>query len=161
MTSKPQDLEVMLSNMANTPKLLSRLIEQISSAKILEKPAPDKWSIHVHAAHLVDLDPMFVQRFTRFTAEEHPVFAAFVPSDESGEPGLQKRNLSEELKNYPHLRSELIEKIRSLPDHVWARSGEHGSFDPYTPEILVRHIMLHDYLHMYRIETAWLVKKKS
>ena len=52
----------------------------------------------------------------------------------------------------------LLDLIREAPPDLWDKNATHPEYGIYTPEIMIRHIMIHDYLHMYRIEELWLTK---
>lgn len=39
-----------------------------------------------------------------------------------------------------------------------SRSARHPEYTLYTPYVMLRHMMMHDYLHMYRIEELWLTR---
>ena len=38
----------------------------------------------------------------------------------------------------------------------WTRKAKHKEYIEYTPYIMLRHILMHDHFHMYRIEELWL-----
>jgi hypothetical protein len=65
-------------------------------------------------------------------------------------------NLIEALKEFKTLRSESIEIVKSLDDSIWEKEAEHPEYKIYTPYIMLRHLLMHDYFHMYKIEELWL-----
>jgi len=65
------------------------------------------------------------------------------------------------MAEFPNLRKEFIDLVRSAPAEAWEKSGEHGAFSEYTLYINLRHTLLHDHVHMYRMEELWLTRDKK
>ncbi|HKP96702.1 MAG TPA: hypothetical protein VJ385_13175 [Fibrobacteria bacterium] len=99
-----------------------------------------------------------MDRFRRFLKEENPAFTPYIPSGDGGEARLLEMDLPERLGAFPAYRAELLGMIRSAPSGVWGKRATHPEYSIYTPEIMVRHIMMHDCLHMYRIEELWITE---
>jgi uncharacterized damage-inducible protein DinB len=158
MDSKPRELDAILANLANGPTLLRNLLRQIPAELYMEKRIPAKWCIHAHACHLVDVQPLFIDRLERFLREDAPSFIPHIPDGDSGEAPLLKMDLEAQLERFPAIRSEIISIVKRAPDAFWAKRAVHPEYSAYTPAIMIRHLMMHDYLHMYRIEELWIVK---
>lgn len=62
----------------------------------------------------------------------------------------------ESLQKFSLWRGRQVELIESLPAEVWRRIGSHPEYTQYSLSILIRHILMHDHWHMYRMEELWL-----
>ncbi len=160
MSAKPAELDQMLENLRNGPALLKGLMDRVPVEILKLHRIPGKWCIHGHACHIVDVQPMLMQRLQRFLAEASPAFVPYIPDGEDGETPLLKMDLREQLERFPGLRNDLVNVIGSMPERIWERRASHPEYLDYTPEIMIRHIMMHDSLHMYRIEELWLTKEE-
>ena len=65
-------------------------------------------------------------------------------------------NLEETLERFPAYREEMLSVVRDWPEEIWRRQAKHPEYEQYTPYILLRHVLMHDHFHMYRIEELWL-----
>jgi hypothetical protein len=44
-------------------------------------------------------------------------------------------------------------------DHItWKKTATHPEYEAYSLYILTRHVLMHDYWHMYRMEELWLTR---
>ncbi|MDA1119365.1 MAG: hypothetical protein O2887_02525 [Bacteroidetes bacterium] len=48
--------------------------------------------------------------------------------------------------------------MKSFENDLWSKTAVHPEFNKYSHYILLRHAMMHDHFHMYRIEELWLTK---
>jgi hypothetical protein len=160
MISKPVELNHLIQNLRNGPVLLANLMARIPTALLKKHRSKGKWCIHSHACHIVDVQPMLIARLDRFVEEAEPNFIPYLPDHQDVEKALLKLDLEKQLKAFPELRALLIKKIKALPPGTWEKKASHPEYVEYTPGIMIRHIMLHDYLHMYRIEELWLSKPR-
>src|SRR5687767_11421181 len=69
-----------------TPLMLRDLLAEMKPTRLKQRPSPDKWSAHEHAAHLFAVDHLFVTRLDSMLAEQEPVLVPYVPpaDDEKG-----------------------------------------------------------------------------
>jgi hypothetical protein len=51
-----------------------------------------------------------------------------------------------------------IDFAETCNDETWIMTIEHPEYDFYSFEFQVRHLALHDGLHMHRMEELWLLK---
>lgn len=158
MDDNRDDIERIIRNLENGPGLLAALMERVPAAVLKAHRIAGKWCAHSHACHIVDVQPMLIERLQRFLDEANPVFVPYLPSHEDAESRLLRLDLRERLQAFPAYRKTLIGMIRAAPARLWTKAGSHPEYSLYTPEIMVRHIMLHDSLHMYRIEELWLTR---
>jgi hypothetical protein len=153
------NLPDILACLEKAPALLGALLADIPAGLLQQRRIPGKWSIHEHACHLatVERDGMFA-RWDRFQSEDRPAFTPL--SGESYPPDYYlNMDLEKTLQAFPASRSELIRRARAVADPAfWRRQADHPEYQLYTPFVMLRHIMMHDHLHMYRIEELMITR---
>ena len=156
------DIADILVCLEQAPALLKELLADIPPAILKQRRIPGKWSIHEHACHLatVERDGMFA-RWDKFQSEERPVFLPLSGESYPADYYL-KMELDSTVESFLGFRMELIRRARAVTDAAfWNRKADHPEYELYTPFIMLRHIMMHDHLHMYRIEELWLTRDAS
>jgi hypothetical protein len=157
-------VEELLACLEKTPAILKDLVESVPktpSWRLKERLVEGKWSIHEHACHIVSAQPMLTERAMRFIEEEHPSFKSFIPGKTTPPDELLNMDLDRKLAEFPGLRNKFIELVRSAPAEAWEKSAGHEEYSEYTFYIMLRHILTHDHLHMYRMEELWLTRDKK
>jgi hypothetical protein len=153
-----KETEPVLKVLKKAPSILRKLINDIPPELHKQERIKGKWSIHAHAVHIVIAQDMIIQRMERFLNEEHPVFIPYFPDKEKPESDLMDINLDDMLKQFPVNRGKLLSLCENESEEFWSKQSSHPEYHLYTPFIMLRHIMMHDQLHMYRIEELWLTK---
>lgn len=150
------DIDDILECLEKTPRILERLLAQVPTERLKERRIANSWCIHEHACHIATGDRIaFIDRMNQFIHEERPVFVPV--SGESFPPDyLMKMDLAHALDVFAKDRAEAIQLAKSLDPALWAKEGVHPEYITYTPYIMLRHRLMHDHLHMYRIEALWL-----
>ena len=152
------DKNVVLAGLANTPKILAAFVADIPAELRQRRRGQGFWTIAEHLSHLAEVQPMLLERLQRFVAEERPAFVPFLPEKDG--PPAQKVCLGAEeaLAQLAAVRREQLELLFAVEEAIWTREGSHPEYDRYSLVILARHMLLHDYWHMYRMEELWLTK---
>lgn len=152
------DKNVVLAGLANTPKILAAFVAEIPEDLRQRRRGPGFWTIAEHLSHLAEVQPMLLERLQRFVAEERPAFVPFLP--ESDGPPATKVCLAadEALGQFAAIRRSQLELLFSVEEAIWEREGSHPEYDRYSLTILSRHMLFHDYWHIYRMEELWLIK---
>jgi hypothetical protein len=101
---------------------------------------------------------MIIERMEHFIKERSPEFHPYFPDKTTPEENLLEMNLKEMLLRFEEERKKLLKICCNQSEGFWAKEALHPEYKIYTPFIMLRHIMLHDQLHMYRIEELWLTK---
>ena len=157
-------IEEMLASLEKTPAILKELVDAVPkkpSWRMKERQVEGKWSIHEHACHIVTVQPMLTERVVKFIEEENPKFEPYIPGKTTPPDELLNMDLDQKMAEFPALRKEFIDLVRSAPAEAWEKNGEHGAFSEYTLYISLRHTLLHDHVHMYRMEELWLTRDKK
>ena len=143
--------------MESTPGILLELLSEIPANlyKIIRKPG--KWCIHEHACHLYESQLMMMERFKIFKDVRNPSFTPYLPGSlQTPDSNLLVMDLHKSLEDFNTDRKELVKYLTTFTAEDWGNEGIHPEYSIYTPAIFLRHIMMHDHLHMYRIEELWL-----
>ena len=151
------DIEEILVCLEKSPLLLKNLVASIPRELLKKNRIPGKWNIHEHACHLVGVQPMFIERFRMFKQHQEPVFEVYIPG-KTVQEDLMSMDLDDSLGRFEGYRDELIRQVKSMDKDLWQRHGRHDEYIEYTPYIMLRHILSHDHVHMYRIEELWLTR---
>ncbi|MCX5757140.1 MAG: DinB family protein [Candidatus Hydrogenedentes bacterium] len=155
-----KDIEPILGCLEKTPRILTELLSQIPAQSLKVRRAANSWSIHEHACHIATGDRIgFIHRLRQFVNEEFPIFVPL--SGETFRPDhLMNMSLESALDAFFKDRAEVIRLIKSLDPTLWDKKGAHPEYIAFTPYIMLRHRLMHDHLHMYRIEALWLTTEQ-
>lgn len=141
------------------PSMLAAFVESIPEAKLDLRRGPGFWTIAEHVSHLAQVQPMLLERLERFVSEEHPIFVPFIPGAGEEEPQFPVRMpMGEALAQFEACRARQVALIEKADEAVWQRAATHPEYEDYGFLILVRHMLMHDYWHMYRMEELWLTR---
>ena len=152
------DINEIKQGLERSPKILKNLIHSIPAELLKKRRIRGKWSIHEHACHIVAAQPMLVDRFKLFLEEREPVIEPYIPGRTVPDEDLSELNLTSTLSKFPGLRAELVDIAKNFDEEHWTRKAKHNEYIEYTPYIMLRHILMHDNFHMYRIEELWLTR---
>ena len=154
-----KELKKVIAGLEQTPSLLKEMLSEIPSALMKKRRIPGKWCIHEHAVHFAKVQKMLNERLKRFMTEESVEIVPYVPGASTPADELIKADLKASLKEFSQDRKTFIRMLARLKPKDWRKQARHPQFTRYTPYIMIRHLLLHDYTHMYRIEELWLTKE--
>ncbi len=154
------DVAEIIDGLAKSPKLLQAMMAQVPDPVLKDRRIKGKWSIHEHACHLMDVQPMLIKRLKTFKREPNPVFQPYLPGTTDSADHLLTLDLTESLAKFLAYREEMVVLVKGFSWDELQRQGKHNEYKCYTPHLLIRHILMHDHLHMYRIEELWLTEEK-
>ncbi len=102
---------------------------------------------------------MLYARLVRFRDEDHPDFEPYLPDPQAPPtPRPETADAAAALAAFTERREKMLSRIATYPLAIWQKSGSHREYTHYTAFGLLRHILLHDHWHMYRIEELWLTR---
>jgi uncharacterized damage-inducible protein DinB len=154
------DVPVLLEALKGSPNLLSAFVGTIPIDRLDRRRGDGFWTIAEHVSHLAQVQPMLLERLQRFRDEEHPVFVPYIPGEGEEEPETPEvMPMADALEQFDRYRSQQIDLLAGIDTAVWDKSGEHPEYESYSMRILVRHILMHDHWHMYRMEELWLTRE--
>jgi hypothetical protein len=143
--------------LSNNKSILRQLVSSMSSDEIRRR-IKDYWTIYEHVDHLIVTQKMLLGRIQQFIVEAKPVMRPYIPEDA---PKVEdsKKNAMELVNEFCKLRDMQIALIRKAKRNVWHKEGVHEEYRKYSFEILLRHIILHDSFHMWRMEELWIERE--
>ncbi len=153
------EIKKILNGLERSPALLRDLMAAVPAARLKEHRIAGKWCIHEHAVHLAQVQEMINKRLHRFMTEKTPEFAPYVPGKSTPPDELMKLGLKESLRKFAAERKKFTGMLRQLKKKEWRKKAKHPEYDNYTPYLMARHLLLHDNVHMYRIEELWLTRE--
>ncbi len=117
-----------------------------------------KWSIHEHACHMAEVEHLMYDRFLTFHNVEYPVFQPFLQEKARPDIHLLELNFDKSVRQFKEERRKTVQLIRGFSDIDWKKEATHPEYKQYNAKILLRHLIMHDHFHMYRMEELWLTR---
>jgi uncharacterized damage-inducible protein DinB len=140
------------------PSIIIPMVREVPVESLKRRPQPGRWSVHEHACHFAQVQPMFFERLDLMLSENDPYIKPYFPDADHEDDALLNSDLDESLDLFARQRQELVGRLRELFPDQWQRSARHGEYTRYSVFILFRHAVMHDMLHAYRIEELLLKK---
>jgi uncharacterized damage-inducible protein DinB len=153
------DIRDLLNALSQTPKLLSAFVETIPEDKLDLRRGEGFWTVAEHISHLAQVQPMLLKRIERFMTEDHPEFVPYIPGKANEEPDTPPRmDTAAALDQFVRYRDKQLLRLESADSSAWQKTATHPEYEAYSLLILTRHVLMHDYWHMYRMEELWLTR---
>jgi DinB superfamily len=147
-----REIETILNALNETPRLLKELIDEINPELYKEKIIKGKWSIHEHATHIAVGDIYgFQKRLEDFRQKENPSFEP-LSGDNFDKDFFIQLDLIKSISDFFEIRQKTIELAKSFDSKDWDKLAIHPEYKTYTPYIMLRHLLMHDHNHLYKIE---------
>ena len=148
--------DAIIEAMERAPLIVVPLVREVPREVLKRRPAPRRWSAHEHACHLAHVHGLFFHRLDLMLREPAPVITPYQPGDQDDDDMLLRMDLDESLERFVADRARLVERVRELSPADWGRTASHPEYRAYSVLIMFRHLVLHDFLHAYRIEELLL-----
>jgi uncharacterized damage-inducible protein DinB len=145
-----EEHEVLIRNLSDAPTVIEGLLASMQDVDLNLVRRPGAWSVAEHLNHLADAQPMLLGRLKQFVYEERPRIKPYFPAEAPNRS--VSRTVADAIRSHREVREEQVRVLEALEPAVWVRSAEHPEYTSYTFAIFVRHILMHDYWHMYRME---------
>ncbi len=152
------DIEAILRGLNDTHTILSAFVASIPEKDLYVKRGENFWSIAEHLAHLADVQPMGLERITRILDEDTPEFTPFFPAEDEKQGEKTLPTVAQSLADFKKGRADIMERLTEAIPEDWKRLAVHPEYRQYSLHIFARHIFMHDYWHMYRMEELWLTR---
>lgn len=154
-----QDLSNIIDGLKQAPSVLLDFIRTIPEEKLKLRRGDGFWTIAEHASHLAEVQPMLLTRLERFRDEPNPEFIPFLPGDGEDQPETPLlMEMEVALKEFAVFRQKQVQLLEAADPAILEKTGVHPEYEQYSLPILARHILMHDYWHMYRMEELWLTR---
>jgi uncharacterized damage-inducible protein DinB len=153
-----KDKSDLLDGLRRSGNILAEFVKTIPADKMNLRRGEGFWTIAEHVCHLAQVQPMLLERLQRFIAEDRPEFVPYIPGQGEAEELPQLMEISAALESFGEYRNKQIALIETAEESDWQKRAVHPEYELYTMQILVRHILMHDHWHMYRMEELWLTR---
>ncbi len=154
-----QDIQDLLEALRRTPKILSEFVRTIPQDKLDLRRGEGFWTIAEHVSHLAQVQLMLLKRIERFMNEDHPEFVPYIPGQAKEEPDNPPcMSTASSLYQFASYRDKQLLLLESADNITWKKTATHPEYEAYSFYVLTRHILMHDYWHMYRMEELWLTR---
>ena len=153
-----KDKQPLLDGLAQAVPILTEFVATIPAEKMTLRRGAGFWTINEHVSHLADVQPMLLVRLQRFVDEASPQFVPFVPDDDAADSGPPNMTPGDALAQFADCRQQQLDLLKQADDRTWKKTATHPEYAQYSFYILVRHILMHDHWHMYRMEELWLTR---
>jgi len=141
-----------LTVQAATAKKLDRLIKGVPTAKLLKRPAPDKWSVGEILAHLADAEIVGGFRMRLILGAPGTPIAAFDQDAWVTSGHYAKRDPHKSVEQFRVIREANLALLKSLAPEQWKHYGMHSERGQESIEDLVLRFAGHDINHLRQIE---------
>jgi uncharacterized damage-inducible protein DinB len=154
-----QDIPALLGCLKRSGPILSQFVQSIPAETMHRRRGDGFWTPAEHLAHLAEVQPMMLGRLQRFMDEDHPEFVPFIPGEGEAEDRPPQMEAAEALTAFADVRNRQVALLEAADADTWQKTGSHPEYEQYSLYILVRHILMHDHWHMYRMEELWLTRE--
>jgi uncharacterized damage-inducible protein DinB len=153
-----KDIDYIVDGLKQGPKILAGLVKSIPEDRLDIRRREGFWTIAEQISHLAEVQPMMLGRFQRFLEENQPEFIPYIPSGDDGPKTPPRLDIHVALSQFEDYRERQLKLLEELDTDAWQKTGIHPEYELYSLSILARHVLMHDYWHMYRIEELWLTR---
>ncbi|RJQ59764.1 MAG: DinB family protein [Desulfobacteraceae bacterium] len=152
------DIYDLLDGLRRAPRVLSAFAGSIPGDRLDLRRGEGFWTIAEHVAHLAQVQPMLLDRIHRFMNEDHPEFVPYFPLS-GEEPRTPLRiEITDAVQQFKEYRNKQVALLENAENDTWKKKAAHPEYEQYSMYILARHMLMHDYWHMYRMEELWLTR---
>lgn len=155
-----QDIPDLLAGLKGSIAILAEFLKNIHAEKLNFRRGDDFWTIAEHASHLAQVQPMLLVRLQRFMDEDCPEFVPYIPGNGDADEKPPQMEMRAALAAFTDQRSKQLDLLRKADEAAWRKTAVHPEYEQYSLHILARHILMHDYWHMYRMEEICLTREE-
>ena len=137
---------------SSTSKKLARLIKGVSTAKLRERPAPEKWSVAEILAHLADVEIVIGWRMRSILGDPGTSVQAYDQNAWVVSGHYEKRDPLKSIELQRVVREANLALLKSLSPDQWKQFGQHAERGQESIEHIVRMVAGHDINHIRQIE---------
>lgn len=134
------------------PAQLRQAVKGMTTEQLRAKPVAGKMSTLEVVCHLVDFDPVYVERMKRTIAMDKPAILGADENDFARKLCYHDRDLEEELRLLELTRSCMSKILMKLPLEAWSRIGIHNERGEMTLQKMVETMINHIPHHVKFIE---------
>jgi uncharacterized damage-inducible protein DinB len=132
--------------------LLQKAVSGLSEEQLKARPVAGKMSTLEVVCHLVDFEPVYVERMKRAITMEKPTVLGADENEFTKKLCYHDRDVNEELALMEFTRKSMARILSKLPLEAWSREAIHNERGPMTLEKMVTTITNHVPHHVKFIE---------
>lgn len=151
------DIPQILTSLEQVPAILEAMVKSVPRARLKERRREGAWTVAEHAIHLAEAQSRLTGRIRLILSEDNPEIVPYLPDPKA--PPKPTLTVKEALPVFAAERTKQVAMLRPLPAAAWQRPARHPEYEAYDLHILVRHMLLHDHWHLYRMEELWLTRE--
>ena len=155
MQLPPGARKYLLDGLTATPVVIDRLLEG-ADVDFDHRPEADRFTLREMMAHLADWEPIWLERMNRLCAEDRPNLESRDPDRAAVDNNYAAADFEEQRTLFREGRSRLLQRLHSLTDAEWERSGTIADWGPMTVSQFSALILGHDGYHTRQV-AEWLV----
>ncbi len=133
-------------------ELLRNAVQGMSEEQLKARPVAGKMSTLEVVCHIVDFEPVYVERMKRAITMEKPTILGADENAFAEKLCYHDRDVKEELALMDLTRKQMARILSKLPLEAWNREGIHNERGPMTLEKMVNTITNHVPHHVKFIE---------
>jgi len=137
-----------------TPGILARLIEGVSSERLKKEPAPGKWSVCAILAHLAEDEIASAWRYRQMLEHDGCPLPGYGQELWAKLGSYPDRDPQESLQLFRLLRKTNLNMFDNLSPKDWKRHGVHAERGEMTVRDLAVQIAGHDINHIAQLKVA-------
>lgn len=140
------------------PDVVEPWFRAIPSDRLDLRRTAEAWTLREHLYHVAAVQPMLLERMKLLRDESHPKIVPYFPQNE---PALADRfsSVDEAFSCYRRLRAEQVALLEAVSPGVWSKPADHPEYEIYNLNLVVHHLVFHEYWHFYRTEELWLTRE--
>jgi DinB family protein len=134
-----------------TPVVIARLIAGVTTARLTDRPSPDKWSVAEILMHLAEDELVSSWRYRQMIEHDYPELLGFDQDLWAQLSDYRSWEPADALQMFRLLREANLKMFARLSPEQWDRAGVHKERGKLTVRGLCRHMAAHDVNHLQQI----------
>ena len=143
-----------IETLKRIPGIINKFIKDVPLEKLDIKWNEDAWTIREHYLHIVQVQDMLLGRIRLIKENDEPVIEPYFPENDS----IDILDMDDAADRYKEYRQKQLDEILSCSDEQLLKKAVHKEYSEYSIPIIVKHMIFHEYWHMYRIEELLYTK---
>jgi hypothetical protein len=135
-----------------TPKRLVLLTKRWDRKKLVQRPAPDKWSVAEILAHLADSELVIAWRLRLILSSNGAPIQAYDQDVWAATFTYGRRDPKVSLETFRVLRESNVALLRSVPKNLMENYGTHAERGKETISHVMKLVAGHDLNHLQQVE---------
>jgi uncharacterized damage-inducible protein DinB len=149
--------KALFNTFRSSPRVISDYLRLLPESSLDQRRSAEAWTIREHLYHVVGVQEMLLGRLRLMREGPGAVIEPFFPLEAEGP---RYPSMEAALDEFARLRVAQAALVKRLRPEVLNRPASHPEYERYSIDILVHHMIYHEYWHLYRMEEIWLTKEE-